>query len=98
MEKDKWFGISREEIDWFPTIDSAKCDGCLECVKKCSNDVFVVEDGKPKVANEKNCEVSCRGCDKVCPQGAISHPSGEYLEKLSKHKDFKWGCSCGGNC
>ncbi len=98
MKNNKWFGIPREEIDWFPTIDSKKCDGCLKCVEKCANGVLVKESGKPKVANEKNCVVGCTGCDEICPQKAISHPPKEYLEELVKRDDFKMGCNCGGNC
>ena len=98
MENEKWFGIPREEINWFPEIDYDKCVGCMACLKKCSNGVFVEENGKPKVVNPKNCVVSCTGCDKACPQKAISHPPKEYLEELSKRKDFKTICSCGGNC
>lgn len=98
MENNKWFGILREEIDWFPTIDYEKCSGCLACVRKCSNGVYAEEESRPKVINPKNCVVGCTGCDEICPQKAISHPPKEYLEELIKCDDFKMGCSCGGNC
>lgn len=98
MKENKWFGIPREEIDWCPKIDYEKCSGCLACVEKCRNGVYLEEKGNPKVVNPKNCVVGCTGCDEICPQGAISHPSKEYLEKLAKHKNFKMDCSCGGNC
>ena len=26
-----WHGISREEIEWYPTIDYDKCVGCGMC-------------------------------------------------------------------
>jgi len=92
---EKWFGIPREEIDWFPTINYEKCTGCMACVKKCSNGVYGERKGKPKVVKPKNCVVGCTGCEPVCPVGAISHPPREYLEKLAKRKDFKVGCNCG---
>jgi len=98
MKNDKWFGIPRDEIDWFPKIDYKKCIGCMACLKKCSHGVYSEENGKPKVVNLKNCVVGCTGCDEICSQKAISHPPKEYLEKLTKRKDFKMGCNCGGNC
>jgi NAD-dependent dihydropyrimidine dehydrogenase PreA subunit len=98
MKNDKWFGIPRDEIDWFPKIDYKKCIGCMACLKKCSHGVYSEENGKPKVVKPKNCVVGCTGCDEICPQKAISHPSKEYLEELVKRKDFKMGCNCGGNC
>ena len=96
MEDDKWFGISRIEIEWFPTINYDKCISCMACLNKCKKGVFVEENGKPKVTNPYNCVVGCTGCQKVCPNEAISHPPREYLEKLTKRKDFVVGCSCGG--
>ena len=96
MEDDKWFGISRIEIEWFPTINYDKCISCMACLNKCKKGVFVEENGKPKVTNPYNCVVGCTGCQKVCSEHAISHPSKKYLEKLSKRKDFVVRCSCGG--
>jgi len=96
MTAEKWFGINREDIQWFPTIDYRKCVGCMACMDKCGHGVYAEKDGKPEVVNHNNCVVGCTGCQKVCPEKAITHPSREYLEKLSKRKDFVVGCSCGG--
>ena len=98
MSADEWFGIPREEIDWFPTIDYGKCVGCMACVKKCTQGVYTDENGKPKVVAKKNCVVGCTWCDSICPKGAISHPPKEYLQNLVKRKDFQSGCACGGGC
>jgi NAD-dependent dihydropyrimidine dehydrogenase PreA subunit len=97
-KKETWKGIERDKIKWFPTIDYDKCTGCMACLEKCSHNVYSEENGKPKVKNPNNCVVGCTGCDEVCPQKAISHPSKEYLKKLTKHKDFKIECSCGDCC
>ena len=80
---------------WFPSIDESKCIQCLACVKFCKHDVYVVKNGSPKVINPQNCVIGCKACDKVCPAGAISHPSDEVLKKIRKEKS---SCSCGGNC
>ena len=86
--KKVWHGIPREEIDWHPTIDTGKCVACLTCVNFCKQGVFAEADGKPKVINPQNCVVGCKGCETVCPMGAISHPSDETLEKLKKDKRY----------
>jgi len=98
MSEKQWFGIPREQIDWFPTINYEKCIGCMTCVKKCTHGVYTEEKGKPKVVAPKNCVVGCTGCESVCPKGAISHQPKEYLQKLVKRKDFQAGCTCGGEC
>ncbi len=94
----KWFGISRDQIDWFPTIDYDKCTSCLACVKKCTHGVFTQKEGKPLVIEQKNCIVGCTGCEPVCPNSAISHPPKSYLQELAKREDFESGCNCGGGC
>lgn len=96
MSKEAWFGIPREKINWHPTIDYNKCNSCLSCFRKCTHGVYSVVNGKPKVTSPKKCVVGCTGCHSVCLTGAISHPPKEYLQKLSKHKDFKVECNCGG--
>ena len=96
--EEKWFGIPRKEIDWYPKIDFENCTGCMVCVKKCVHGVYSEDNGKPKVVAPKNCIVGCTGCDAVCPQEAISHPAKEYLQKLTKRNDFQIECKCGGDC
>jgi len=91
-----WFGIPRNQIDWFPTIDYEKCIGCMACVKKCSHGVYAEKDGWPDVIKPKNCIVGCIGCEPVCPQHAISHPPKSYLEKISRRNNVEIKCKCGG--
>jgi len=81
-----YHGIPRDQIDWFPSIDEARCVSCLACVSFCKNNVYAEENGKSKVKNPLNCVVVCTGCEKVCPVSAISHPPKEYLVELLKKR------------
>lgn len=71
---DRYHGIPREEIQWFPRIDYAKCIGCQECFKFCKRGVYTFEDSLV-VANPYRCVVTCTGCKSICKEGAISFPS-----------------------
>lgn len=82
----QWFGIPREEVDWFPTIDKEKCTNCLSCVSFCKKGVYENHDGQVEVIKPYNCVVGCVGCEKICPNQAISHPPKEYLTNLAKEK------------
>ena len=93
--KEKTFaGIPRNKIPWAPRIDYEKCITCGKCVDFCHNRVFEFEeeDGKkrPIVKNPNACVVFCRGCEDVCPSGAITHPSEretkKIIEKLKRTK------------
>ena len=71
---DKWHGIDRKKIDWYPVIDESKCIGCGMCATSCGRGVykFDYENRKSKVANPNNCMVACITCANLCPVGAIS--------------------------
>ena len=53
------------------TVDSAKCDGCEECVNLCPSEVFRLTDGKSDPYQADEC-VNCQTCVEGCPQGAIT--------------------------
>lgn len=76
-ETKTWHGINRSELEWFPTIDYNKCDGCGLCILTCGNDVFrwIKAEEIPKVSNPMKCVVGCTTCSRVCPEDAISFPS-----------------------
>ena len=40
-----------------------------------------IEGKKRTVVNPNRCVVFCRGCEDICPAGAISHPSEEETQK-----------------
>ncbi|PLV56203.1 ATP-binding protein [Thermotoga sp. SG1] len=59
--------------NWYPVIDYDRCTGCLTCANFCPHGVYAVKDGKPLVANPDECVEFCRGCQKICPVGAINY-------------------------
>ncbi|MCX8153646.1 MAG: ferredoxin family protein [Candidatus Bathyarchaeota archaeon] len=79
-------GIPREEIPWYPIIDYGKCVACGKCVEFCHNHAFDFEEREGKkrtvVKNPYHCVVLCRGCEGICPVGAISHPSAEKTRRI----------------
>jgi NAD-dependent dihydropyrimidine dehydrogenase PreA subunit len=60
--------------NWYPIINHEKCVGCLTCFNFCPHNVYIVgRGGKPLVVKPENCVELCRGCQKICPAGAISY-------------------------
>jgi len=86
MTKQTWHGIPRNKIPWHPTIDYNKCKNCGKCVEYCTLGTYELkqEKGKKKpiVSNPNNCVVLCSGCDSICPQGAITHPSKKLTQEI----------------
>ena len=95
MAKELYKGISREKIPWYPTIDYAKCVSCGKCVDYCKLDAYSFEGSGERqrsvVKKPYNCVVLCKGCQDICPSGAISHPSRkktvDIIRKLRKSKE-----------
>ena len=94
MSEEEYEGIPRSKIPWAPKINYKKCISCGKCVDFCHTGTFGFEekDGKKKVVvkTPTGCIVFCRGCEDICPVGAITHPSEEktqkIIEKLQKTK------------
>jgi len=70
---DKWHGIDRKKIDWYPVIDESKCIGCGLCATTCGRRVYKYDykNRKSKVVNPYNCMVACQTCANLCPAKAI---------------------------
>ena len=85
---DKWHGIDRKEIPWFPTINYDKCIGCNLCFVSCGRMVFGLdqEKGKPIVERPFNCLVGCSTCGAICPVDAIDFPNPSMIKKIEKEK------------
>jgi NAD-dependent dihydropyrimidine dehydrogenase PreA subunit len=97
LAEEKWRGIPRNKIPWYPSIDYEKCVGCGRCIDYCKLGVYELDEknGKqrPVVKNPYNCVVLCSGCDSICPAGAIKHPSNkvsrETIGNLRKAYSFR---------
>ncbi len=81
--EEKYEGIRREDIKWYPSINDSKCDKCGACAKFCKRGVYTF-DSSPHVTNPFRCVVSCTGCTKVCKAGAITFPSMAELRKMMR--------------
>lgn len=88
--EERYHGIPREEIPWFPRVDVEKCTGCGSCVEFCQKKVYALDD-KAVVANPFRCVVSCTGCLTKCPEGALSFPSMVELRDVMKALRKKYG-------
>ncbi len=63
---------------WHPIISREKCIECGACVDFCPHGVFELdEEGRPVVVAPEECVEFCRGCQKVCPEEAISYAGAE---------------------
>jgi Pyruvate/2-oxoacid:ferredoxin oxidoreductase delta subunit len=84
---EKWSGILRSELPWFPSIDVGKCTGCKTCFKFCKYGAlaFNVTARKVRVKYPLRCRVGCRICAGFCPRRAITFSDeGEFVECFIK--------------
>ena len=82
-----WHGIPRQEIPWFPTVDTRACVGCELCYVTCGRGVYEMRDRKAVTAKPYGCMVGCTTCAMVCPTGAIHFPTGEVVRRVEReHK------------
>jgi NAD-dependent dihydropyrimidine dehydrogenase PreA subunit len=85
MSEDKYENIPRNKIPWDPKIDYTQCTTCGKCVDFCHMKAFKFEEKNGKKitsVNPNTCVVFCRGCEDICPSGAISHSDEEKTQKI----------------
>jgi NAD-dependent dihydropyrimidine dehydrogenase PreA subunit len=76
--EEEYEGIPRSKIPWDPKIDPNKCTTCGKCVEFCHTGAFELREKNGKkqtVVKPNTCVVFCRGCEDICPSGAITHPN-----------------------
>ena len=89
MAKDKtWHGIPREDIPWYPTVDSDTCNGCTLCFVTCARGVYEMQGNRAVVVKPMDCMVGCSTCATLCPAGAISFPQPDVIRKLEHEREI----------
>lgn len=84
---ERWHGIPRQDIPWFPTVDATACIGCELCYVTCGRGVYELKDRKAITAQPYACMVGCTTCAMVCPTEAIHFPDREVVRRLEReHK------------
>ena len=78
----------REKVEWFPTIDAAKCVKCGMCMN-CGKNVFDWTEKGAVVARPYSCSVGCNSCANLCLGDAITFPKLQDLRQLYK-KEGIW--------
>ena len=88
MSEETWYGIPRNIIPWYPTIDYQKCINCGKCEDYCKLGVYELKgpEGKKRsvVKNPNSCVVLCTGCNAICPTAAIKHQSKKETHEIIK--------------
>lgn len=72
-------------MDFFHSVrlDSDKCKGCINCIKRCPTEAIRVRNGKAQI-NSKRC-IDCGECIRICPYHAKSAKT-DPLEAVWKYK------------
>lgn len=66
------------------TLDSSRCKGCINCIKRCPTEAIRVRNGKAYIIPER-C-IDCGECIRVCPQ----HAKKAVFDSLDCLNEFKW--------
>lgn len=82
----EWKGVPREQVPWYPTIDTEKCTGCRTCFEFCSHHVYAWDEDtdRPRIAEPFQCVVGCSNCSHQCSEKAISFPPLTVLAGIGK--------------
>ena len=82
-------------------LDAEKCTGCRMCTKVCPHAVFVVQDGKARIADRDAC-MECGACALNCATAALTVTSGVgcaagIINGMIRGTSPSCDCDCGGS-
>ena len=66
------------------TLDTDKCVGCTNCIKRCPTQAIRVRGGKAQIISER-C-IDCSECVRVCPH----HAKRAQHDSLDSIKQYAW--------
>lgn len=66
------------------TLDSSRCKGCINCIKRCPTEAIRVRNGKAYIISER-C-IDCGECIRVCPH----HAKKAVFDAFDNIEKFKW--------
>lgn len=66
------------------TLDSDKCRGCINCVKRCPTEAIRVKNGKAFIISDR-C-IDCGECIRICPH----HAKKAVYDKMSELERFEY--------
>ncbi len=66
------------------TLDSSRCKGCINCIKRCPTEAIRVRNGKAFIISER-C-IDCGECIRVCPH----HAKKAVFDTFDNINKFKW--------
>lgn len=66
------------------TLDSSRCKGCINCIKRCPTEAIRVRNGKAHIISER-C-IDCGECIRVCPH----HAKRAVYDPLESIGRFSW--------
>lgn len=73
-----------EQVFHSVTLDSERCLGCTNCIKRCPTEAIRVRNGKAQIISER-C-IDCGECIRICPH----HAKRPVYDPLSMIKNFKY--------
>ncbi len=66
------------------TLDTEKCKGCINCMKRCPTEAIRVREGKAMIIKER-C-IDCGECIRICP----NHAKKAVYDPFSDIEKYKW--------